>query len=695
MKRVPSAAVVVFFTIAVAGYRDRNVTGAAPAPPGTTPGAATAARPLRIAMIAKSASNPSFVAARTGAENRARELSASLGRPVQIEWLTPPQEDGAVGASHRPAVKEGMNAVLLSCSDARTATPAIDDAVAHGVPVMTFDSDAPDSRRFTYCGVDDVRTGEMMMEELARLVPRGAHVAVLAGNRAAPNLSRRVEGILREAARHPDIKVVGTFYTVETPEEASATVVQIDAAHPDIDGWAMVGGWALYTKTLLHDLQQDNRRRRKPVKIVSINALPPSSRTSKRAWRRCCSRSRRTCAARSASTRSWTRSRAENRCRRTSTPSWCRLLGQSARLGASAAGVGFRRRAGRTAPPRKIGGFGRESWPFGRAADTHFHDVHALVPSALVAGCSPPVAAAPGRRGSRTAAARSMRPSTWRSAAAVERERPAAAATGSNGGRRTTTGAEIGAACAAADDCRAALLRRHLLPIRLLGLCQSCAQPGSVGTCMNIPVGTDPRDECPDDGVAGCMRDGFCDGTGASRCTRAGNLPRADLPASTVTRAALCDSDGTYSATTNDSCGQCLCGSDGKLDPLCDRRRLRRGRGVCATEAAGRSRPARRARSAATARRRSRAKRLLQDRVRGNVQVVHDRGQRRWVHRRSERRRTAVAVRGRGRDGLRRRRTATARAPAGRTRADDLRRGTRAPDERRCPRAPATAPASA
>ena len=157
------------------------------------------------------------------------------------------------------AVKEGMDAVLLSCSDARTATPAIDDAVAHGVPVMTFDSDAPDSRRFTYCGVDDVRAGESIMEELARLVPRGAHVAVLAGNRAAPNLSRRVEGVLREAARHPDLKVIGTFYTVETPEDASATVIHVDAAHPDIDGWAMVGGWALYTKTLLHDLKQDNR----------------------------------------------------------------------------------------------------------------------------------------------------------------------------------------------------------------------------------------------------------------------------------------------------------------------------------------------------------------------------------------------------------------------------------------------------
>src|SRR4029078_11266171 len=209
--RVLSVVLGVFAAFAGAACRGRNDTGAAPgaapAPAGTASGAAE--RPLRIAMIAKSASNPSFVAARTGAENRARELSASLGRPVQIEWLTPPQEDGAVQARRiAQAVKEGMDGVLLSCSDARTATPAIDDAGAHGVPVMTFDSDAPDSRRFAYCGVDDIKTGEMIMEELARLVPRNAHVAVLAGNRAGPHLSRRCGGTPRAPARHPGIQVV-------------------------------------------------------------------------------------------------------------------------------------------------------------------------------------------------------------------------------------------------------------------------------------------------------------------------------------------------------------------------------------------------------------------------------------------------------------------------------------------------------
>ena len=47
-------------------------------------------------------------------------------------------------------------------------TGAINDAVARGVEVMTFDSDAPKSRRFSYYGVDDRRLGQSVMSELAK-----------------------------------------------------------------------------------------------------------------------------------------------------------------------------------------------------------------------------------------------------------------------------------------------------------------------------------------------------------------------------------------------------------------------------------------------------------------------------------------------------------------------------------------------
>ena len=49
------------------------------------------------------------------------------------------------------------------------------------------------------------------------------------------------------------------------------------------------------------------------------------------------------------------------------------------------------------------------------------------------------------------------------------------------------------------------------------GACQSCVLPGSVGLCRLADVGTDPRNECNDQGAANCGQDGLCDGAGACR----------------------------------------------------------------------------------------------------------------------------------------------------------------------------------
>ena len=99
---------------------------------------------LRIAMIAKSSTNPVFLAARTGAEETAKQLGDQNHMKIEIMWLTPPQEDGQVQAQRiQQAVNDGADAILISCSDAGKVTGAINDAVGRGVQVMTFDSDAP------------------------------------------------------------------------------------------------------------------------------------------------------------------------------------------------------------------------------------------------------------------------------------------------------------------------------------------------------------------------------------------------------------------------------------------------------------------------------------------------------------------------------------------------------------------------
>jgi ribose transport system substrate-binding protein len=189
--------------------------------------------------------------------------------PIEIAWLTPPAEDGQVQAQRlAQAVNEGASAVLISCSDAGKVTGAINDAVARGVPVMTFDSDAPESKRFAFYGVDDVKTGHAVMDELAKQMDGKGNIAILAGNQNAPNLRKRVDGVKEAAKKYPGIKIVETFYHVETPQDAAAEVIRAQNAYPQIQGWAMIGGWPLFTQTLLTDLDP------KKVKIVAVDALP-------------------------------------------------------------------------------------------------------------------------------------------------------------------------------------------------------------------------------------------------------------------------------------------------------------------------------------------------------------------------------------------------------------------------------------
>jgi ribose transport system substrate-binding protein len=230
---------------------------------------AQAKKTFKIALIAKSSTNPVFLSARTGAEAAAKELSAKYGIDIVIDWRTPPTEDGQVQAQRiAEAVNEGDDAIIISCSDAGKVTGAINDAAARGVPVMTFDSDAPQSKRFAFYGVDDVSSGEQVMSELAKQLGGKGKVAILAGNQNATNLRKRAEGVVKEAAKYPGIQIVGTFYHIETPQDAAAEVMRVMNAYPDVNGWAMIGGWPLFTKSMLTDLNPDK------VKVVAVDALP-------------------------------------------------------------------------------------------------------------------------------------------------------------------------------------------------------------------------------------------------------------------------------------------------------------------------------------------------------------------------------------------------------------------------------------
>jgi len=222
-----------------------------------------------IGVIAKAQGNPVFKAARVGALDAAKELGDKYGVEIKIDWRTPNTEDAQQQAQFvEQLASQGVDGIAISCSDANLLTSAINDAVARGVIVMTFDSDAPDSDRMAYYGVDDTEAGAAVMEQLALEMGGEGVVAVLTGNPNATNLQARVSGVQGEADKHEGITIFEVYDNPgEGAAEAAAKMKAVQTANPQISGWALVGGWPLYTDNALDGIYDK-------AKIVSLDPLP-------------------------------------------------------------------------------------------------------------------------------------------------------------------------------------------------------------------------------------------------------------------------------------------------------------------------------------------------------------------------------------------------------------------------------------
>ncbi len=232
------------------------------------PFSARAEKSYTLGMIAKSQGNPFFEAAHAGANDAARELGAKYGIKIKIDWRTPNEEDAQRQAEYiEQLALNGVDGIIISCSDANKVNDAINKAVRQGIPVATFSGDAAASKRLVALGIDDFKCGERTFEELARLLKGTGVVAAIDGNPNAENLQKRAAGFRNAAKKYPGIKLLDVYYHKETPQDAVARIEQVMQANPDVTGWGFLGGWPLFTD---HALAWSPGT----IKCVSVDALP-------------------------------------------------------------------------------------------------------------------------------------------------------------------------------------------------------------------------------------------------------------------------------------------------------------------------------------------------------------------------------------------------------------------------------------
>ncbi len=203
---------------------------------------------LTIAWIPKALDNPVFELGRVGAETRAAELSAAGPCNVDVFVAAPfnTTAEDQVDLLFDIIDLDDIDAIGVSCIDPVACIEPINAATEAGIPVMTWDSDSPDSNRITYLGIDNYEGGRAAAELLVRAMGESGEVAILSGVEGSLNLDERIRGFLDYIEENElDIEIVATVYSNDNPVLGAELVEEVMAEHPDLDGWFMVGLWPL------------------------------------------------------------------------------------------------------------------------------------------------------------------------------------------------------------------------------------------------------------------------------------------------------------------------------------------------------------------------------------------------------------------------------------------------------------------
>lgn len=204
---------------------------------------------LVIAWIPKALNNPVFEVGRDGALKMAEELTALTGVEVTVDYIGSVASDATEQARVvEDVIVKGVDAIGISCNDPTACEDPINKAVAAGIPVMTWDSDSPDSDRFTYLGVDNYQGGLAAAELLVKFMGEEGKVALLTGVPGAFNLEERIRGFQDGVAAYPGIEIVSTVYCNDDINLGVQMIEETMQAHPDLDGWFLVGLWPLFAE---------------------------------------------------------------------------------------------------------------------------------------------------------------------------------------------------------------------------------------------------------------------------------------------------------------------------------------------------------------------------------------------------------------------------------------------------------------
>ncbi len=243
---------------------------------GTAP--ASGAKRMTFAVVPKAINNPFFNFVRDGCQAEASKLGVTCEYTGPTVTEIQPQIQVL-----ESLIQRHVDGLAISAVDGKAVVPVIKRAIAAGIPVVMFDSDAaPGSGRLAFIGTNNYRGGLALGKAFARALPGGGKYAIITGGLGAENLNERIKGVhdgLKQAGvAEKFTEVSGSpFPCNDDINRAVQLIEQALTAHPDLSGIVAVGGWPLFAPEAYKQALRPKAAAMRAGKfaVVSFDTLKP------------------------------------------------------------------------------------------------------------------------------------------------------------------------------------------------------------------------------------------------------------------------------------------------------------------------------------------------------------------------------------------------------------------------------------
>ncbi|MFA0767980.1 MAG: hypothetical protein OXFUSZZB_001308 [Candidatus Fervidibacter sp.] len=165
------------------------------------------------------------------------KAAAKKFKGCQIRWFVPSKEDvRAQVATLESYLAQGVDGIAIGPSNPAAIKGAVQKALKAGIPIVTFDTDAPDSGRLLYIGTDNYKAGYEAGKTMVKLLKGNGKVAICTGSLTALNSVQRMDGF-KAALKGTAIQIVDTLNDNEDRAKALANAQAALQRHPDLSGF--------------------------------------------------------------------------------------------------------------------------------------------------------------------------------------------------------------------------------------------------------------------------------------------------------------------------------------------------------------------------------------------------------------------------------------------------------------------------